>query len=218
MRTRPRIKICCIASLDEAKMAIDAGASALGLVSAMPSGPGPISEEEIAKIAPRVPPGVATFLLTCKQRGVEIVNQLHRTGCNTIQLCDELEVDEYALIRRACPSVRIVQVIHVQDHDSLEEAKAVWPHVDAILLDSGRPRAATKELGGTGRVHDWQTSRRIRDAVSVPVYLAGGLRTDNVRQAIEEVKPFGLDLCTGVRTDGKLDFTKLNAFMRTALQ
>jgi phosphoribosylanthranilate isomerase len=213
MKIRPRIKICCIASLDEAKMAVEAGASALGLVSAMPSGPGPISETEIAQIAPRVPPGVATFLLTCKQNASEIIDQLHRTRCNTIQLCDELPTRDYQQIRRECPAVRIVQVIHVQDADSLHEANAAAPHVDAILLDSGRPRAATKELGGTGRVHDWQISRQIRDAVNVPVYLAGGLRPDNVRDAIEQVQPFGLDLCTGVRTDGRLDRDKLHAFM-----
>jgi phosphoribosylanthranilate isomerase len=213
MTSRPRIKICCIASIDEAKMAVEAGASALGLVSAMPSGPGPISEAEIAEIAPRVPPGVATFLLTCSQNGDEIIDQLHRTRCNTVQLCDELPTRDYKQIRRECPAVRIVQVIHVQDEDSLAEAKGVVSHVDAILLDSGRPRAATKELGGTGRVHDWQISRRIRDAVQVPVFLAGGLRPDNVRDAIAQVQPFGLDLCTGVRTDGRLDRDKLHAFM-----
>jgi phosphoribosylanthranilate isomerase len=213
MINRPRVKICCIASLDEAKMAVEAGASALGLVSAMPSGPGPISEAEIAEIAPRVPPGVATFLLTCKQNASEIIDQLHRTRCNTVQLCDELPTRDYKQIRRECPAVRIVQVIHVQDANAFDEAEAVAPHVDAILLDSGRPRAATKELGGTGRVHDWQISRRIRDAVNLPVFLAGGLRPDNVRDAIEHVRPFGLDLCTGVRTDGRLDRDKLHAFM-----
>ncbi len=195
-------------------MAIDAGASALGLVSAMPSGPGPISEEEISQIAPKIPPGVATFLLTCKQNASEIVDQLHRTHCNTIQLCDEISTRDYKQIRRACPAVRIVQVIHVQDANSLDEANAVAAHVDAILLDSGRPRATRKELGGTGRVHDWTVSRRIRDAVNVPVFLAGGLRPDNVRDATEQVQPFGLDLCTGVRTDGRLDADKLHAFMR----
>jgi phosphoribosylanthranilate isomerase len=213
MSTRPRIKICCIASLDEAAMAVEAGASALGLVSAMPSGPGPISESQIAEIAPRVPPGVATFLLTCKQDASEIIDQLHRTRCNTIQLCDEIPTRDYGQIRRECPAVRVVQVIHVQDANSFDEAKAVATHVDAILLDSGRPRAATKELGGTGRVHDWQISRRIRDEVKVPVYLAGGLCPDNVRDAIDRVQPFGLDLCTGVRTDGRLDRAKLHAFI-----
>ena len=195
-------------------MAIDAGASALGLVSAMPSGPGPISEEEIAEIAPRVPPGISTFLLTCKQRASEIIDQLHRTGCNTIQLCDEVPAADYQKIRFACPAVRIVQVIHVQDEDALNEATTAASHVDALLLDSGRPRAATKELGGTGRVHDWQISRRIRETVSIPIFLAGGLRPDNVRDAINSVEPFGLDLCTGVRTDGRLDIEKLHAFMR----
>lgn len=216
MTIPPRIKICCIASTEEAQLAIAAGASAVGLVSAMPTGPGPIPEDRISEIARRVPPGIATFLLTCRQRADEIVDQLARTACNTVQLCDEIPPKEYGHIRAACPAVRIVQVIHVQDERSLVEAKEAAPHVDALLLDSGRPRASTKELGGTGRVHDWQISRRIREVVSIPVFLAGGLRTDNVREAIAQVEPFGLDLCSGVRTDGRLDPLKLSAFMRAA--
>jgi phosphoribosylanthranilate isomerase len=86
--------------------------------------------------------------------------------------------------------------------------------VDALLLDSGNPSLATKELGGTGRAHDWAVSRRIRDAVGVPVYLAGGLNPQNVRKAIAQVQPFGVDVCSGLRTDGRLDAVKLEEFMR----
>ncbi len=210
----PRVKICCIASLEEARMAVSHGASALGLVSAMPSGPGPISEELIAEIAARVPPPIATFLLTSRQDAQSIIEQQRRTRVSTIQICDHLEKAELHELRRSMRGVRLVQVIHVQGHESLEEAKAVAPDVDAILLDSGRPKASVKELGGTGRVHDWSVSRQIREAVEVPIFLAGGLKPENVREAIEQVSPFALDLCTGVRTDGKLDEAKLAAFFR----
>lgn len=209
-----RIKICCIASEEESALAVKYGASCLGLVSAMPSGPGPISDERIAEIRKTIPPGVASYLLTCRQDSRGIVEQLRFTGCNTVQICDRLERGTYEEIREALPGVSIVQVIHVTGEESVGEAVEAGRKVDAVLLDSGKPKLAVKELGGTGRVHDWELSRRIRDAVRVPVYLAGGLNAANVAEAIERVNPFGVDLCSGVRTAGKLDEKKLAAFCR----
>lgn len=210
----PRVKICCIKSHEEARIAIRHGASALGFVSAMPSGPGPISEELIAEIVAHVPPPIATFLLTCRQDAASIIDQQRRTRVNTIQMVDSVAPLELRELRHTLPGVRLVQVIHVEGADSIEKAAAVAPYVDAILLDSGKPGAAVKEFGGTGRVHDWAISRQIRAAVPVPVFLAGGLKPDNVREAIEQVGPFGLDLCTGVRTNGNLDEAKLSAFFQ----
>ena len=212
----PRIKICCIASHAEAGLAVRAGADAVGLVSAMPSGPGPIPEDLIAQIAARVPPPVLTFLLTSLRDAGAIAAQHRRCATTTIQLCDRLEAGAHAVLRRDLPVVRLVQVIHVRDAAALDEAVRVAPHVDALLLDSGNPQLAVKELGGTGRVHDWSLSRAIREAVDVPVFLAGGLRPSNVREAIEAVGPFGLDVCSGVRTDGRLDPEKVTAFIAAA--
>jgi phosphoribosylanthranilate isomerase len=209
-----RVKVCCIASTEEARMAIDAGASALGLVSEMPSGPGVISEERIAEIAALAPPGVATFLLTCRSNPAEIVAQRARTGVGVLQLCDEPAPGARLALRQALPGVKIVQVIHVQGRESVDAARAAAAEVDALLLDSGRPDLAVKELGGTGRVHDWETSRTIRDTVDVPVYLAGGLHPGNVVRAIEAVRPFGVDLCSGIRVGGRLDAGLLDDFMR----
>ena len=214
--TAPRIKICCIASHDEAGAAIAAGADALGLVSAMPSGPGPIDETLIAAIAEKVPPPIATFLLTCEQTAEAIVAQHRRCRTNTIQIVDTLTTGSYAALREALPGIALVQVIHVTGPASIDEAVAIAPQVSALLLDSGNPTLAVKELGGTGRVHDWSISRRIREAVDVPVFLAGGLRPGNVKEAVEAVQPFGLDICSGVRTDGRLDLAKLGAFVAAA--
>jgi len=211
-----RIKICCIASIDEAGLAIDAGASALGLVSTMPSGPGVIPWERIAEIAAAVPPPIATFLLTCSQDAEEIVEQQRRCGTSVIQICDRLERGTYADIRRALPGIRLVQVIHVAGESSVAEARAAAADVDAILLDSGNPSLAVKELGGTGRVHDWTLSARIRASAGVPLFLAGGLRAENVADAVRAVQPFALDVCSGVRTDGALDERKLRAFVSAA--
>ena len=213
---RPRIKICCIASHAEAELAIAAGADALGLVSAMPSGPGPIDEELIADIAAHTPPTIATFLLTCQQSARAIVDQHRRCRTNTIQIVDTLTEGSYAELREALPGIALVQVIHVVGAASVAEAESIAPHVNALLLDSGNPSLLTKELGGTGRVHDWAISRRIRDAVDVPVFLAGGLRADNVRDGVERVQPFGVDVCSGVRTAGALDAVKLATFVAAA--
>jgi phosphoribosylanthranilate isomerase len=212
----PRIKICCIAGLDEARIAIRSGADALGLVSAMPSGPGVISEAMIATVARAVPPPVATFLLTSLQRVEDIIAQHRRCRTGVLQLVDRLTVGTHTELREALPGVAIVQVIHVTGPEAVEQALSVAPEVDALLLDSGNPGLATKTLGGTGQVHDWRLSAIIRDAVSVPVFLAGGLRPDNVREAIDQVGAWGLDLCNGVRTGGRLDPAKLGQFMTEA--
>lgn len=200
-------------SIAEANLAVAAGADAIGLVSAMPSGPGPIEEALIAEIAAHVPRAVGTFLLTCLTSAGAIIEQHRRCLTSAIQLVDAIDDGAHHTLRRALPSVRLVQVIHVTGPESVDEARALAPFVDAILLDSGNPKLAVKELGGTGRTHDWDVSARLVAAVDVPVFLAGGLRAENVRTAIDQVRPYGVDVCSGVRTDGKLDRTKVHAFM-----
>jgi phosphoribosylanthranilate isomerase len=208
-----RTKICCISSIEEAKLAIESGASAIGLVGKMPSGPGPIPDDLIKEIAMEVPPPIATFLLTSETSANGIIKHHHRTNTNTIQIVDQLSEGTYSQIKAALPSIRIVQVIHVIDENSVNLAIRISGQVDALLLDSGNPNLKIKELGGTGRVHDWKLSRRIRERSKCPVFLAGGLNTENVSQAIEEVQPFAVDVCSGVRTNGKLDRQKLTSFI-----
>jgi phosphoribosylanthranilate isomerase len=220
MRSHPFIKICCIMSVQEARMALEAGASALGLVSQMPSGPGVISDTLIAEIAALVPPPVATFLLTSRQDAASIIAQHRLRRTSTIQLVDHVPFDELRRLREGLPGIRLVQVIHVKGLESIDEALQVAPVVDAILLDSGNSQLPVKELGGTGRTHDWRISRQIRDALAVhgkTLWLAGGLRASNVREAIDAVQPHGLDICSGVRSEGRLDALKLAAFMQAAM-
>lgn len=210
--TRPRVKICCISSIEEAKLAVEYGASALGLVGHMPSGPGVIEDELIYKIAKTVPPPISTFLLTSEIKPQNIIQHYRRVNTTTIQIVDELEKREYQILRDELPNVKLVQVIHVIDENSVKEAIEVSKYVDAILLDSGNPNLSVKELGGTGRTHNWELSREIRKVIPIPLFLAGGLNKENVRQAIETVQPFGLDLCSSVRTEGQLDRQKLKDF------
>ena len=207
------VKVCCIADLAEARLAISAGASAIGLVSEMPSGPGVIPDGLIAEIAAAVPRPTETFLLTARRDADGIVEQHNRCGTTALQLVDQVAAGELLRLRKQLPGVRLVQVVHVGGEESVDEARSVAPLVDTLLLDSGNPGLPVKELGGTGRVHDWSYSRQIRETVAVPVLLAGGLHPGNARAAIDFVAPAGLDVCSGLRTGGRLDAAKLAAFI-----
>lgn len=210
---RPRVKICCIADVAEAEMATAAGASLLGLVGAMPSGPGPISDEAIAEVCAWAPPGVETVLLSSETTAEGLVAHVERCRPSVLQIVDDPEPGAYAELRAAHPALKLMQVIHVEDESAIAQAQDAGTHVGAILLDSGRPSAAVKELGGTGRTHDWGVSARLVAAVDRPVFLAGGLSAENVAEAIRVVRPYGLDLCSKVRTIDRLDAVKLAAFL-----
>ena len=207
-----RVKICCISSIHEALTAIKQGASALGLVGKMPSGPGIIDDQMISQIAKIVPPPVSTFLLTSETSAMEIVHHYRKVNTTTIQIVDALNERQYQVIRNELPNVKLVQVIHVVDKNDIQEAVEVSEFVDAILLDSGNPTLSVKELGGTGRTHNWELSKQIRKEIKIPLFLAGGLNKENVKKAIDMVEPFGIDLCSSVRTNGHLDERKLEEF------
>ena len=207
-----RVKICCISSIEEAITAVNYGASALGMVGNMPSGPGVIDDELIYGIAKIVPPPISTFLLTSETKADKIIDHYKRANTSAIQIVDMPEDKQYKLLKDRLPNVKLVQVIHVIDENSVSEAIEVSESADAILLDSGNPNLTIKELGGTGRTHNWELSKKIVDAINIPVFLAGGINKDNVLRAIDFVQPFGIDLCSGVRTNGKLDERKLEEF------
>lgn len=208
-----RIKVCCMASIAEMQMAVAAGADAVGLVAAMPSGPGPIADDLIAAIAAQVPPPVAAFLLTSETSADAIAAHVRRTGVPVVQIVSHIDPAESARLAVLLPHTRRVQVIHVEDRGALALVGAYAPHIHAFLLDSGKPGAAIPTLGGTGDVHDWNISAAFVAASPVPVFLAGGLTAANVGAAIARVRPFGVDLCSGVRTGGHLDPAKLVPFI-----
>lgn len=210
---RTRVKICCIGSPHEAELAIGAGADALGLVAAMPSGPGSIADELIADIAAASPPAISTFLLTSETSAASIAAHIDRTRPTTVQIVSHIAAGDAAELARLRPHIRRVQVIHVEGRRALDLIPAYSPFVHAFLLDSGRPGAATPELGGTGRTHDWSISAAFVAASPRPVFLAGGLDAANVGEAIRRVRPFGVDVCSGVRRNGALDLTTLSDFM-----
>ena len=208
-----KVKICCIQSIAEAKTAIENGAYAIGLVSIMPSGPGVISESKIKEIAGWAPDNIKTVLLTSLRNPQDIITQQKYCQTNTLQLVDSQKINTYKILKTELPNVHIIQVIHVVDDSSISESIAMAKDVDMLLLDSGNPNLETKELGGTGRTHNWQISMEIINEVDIPVFLAGGLNLKNVGEAIDKVKPFGVDVCSGVRIDGNLDAVKVKLFI-----
>ena len=212
LKMRKRIKICCISSILESKLAIKFGADALGLVSNMPSGPGVISDRLIIEIIKTIPPPISSFLLTSRINAEGIISQHKKINSNTIQLVDAVDFETYKILRKKLSTVKLVQVIHVLNEHNVEDALVISEHVDALLLDSGNPNLDVKILGGTGITHNWALSRKICELSKAPVFLAGGINAENVKQANEEVNPFGFDLCSSVRSNGKLDEFKLGAF------
>ena len=212
-----KVKICCISSIEEARLAVAYGAAAIGLVGRMPSGPGIITDELIHAIAKTVPPPIQTFLLTSETTTDNIIEHHRKVNTTTIQIVDALSGREYHKIREAIPHVKLVQVIHVLDEGSIKEAIEISKFVDAILLDSGNPNLPTKVLGGTGKTHNWDLSKKIREEISLPVFLAGGINKDNIKKAIEYVQPYGIDLCSSVRTNGQLDVSKLEELFKAIL-
>jgi len=212
-----KVKICCISSIEEAALAIAHGAAAIGLVGKMPSGPGIITDELINSIAKTVLPPIDSFLLTSETTAEAIIEHHNKVNTTTIQMVDALTDRQYQKIREAIPHVKLVQVIHVLDEKAVQEAIEISEFVDAILLDSGNPNLSTKVLGGTGKTHNWDISKKIRENISIPTYLAGGINKDNIRNAIEHVQPYGIDLCSSVRTNGQLDERKLESLFKALL-
>lgn len=210
---RVKLKVCCIKTIQEAELAIRFGVDSIGLVGPMPSGPGIIDDHMIRRIVNHVGQKVETFLLTSETHADAIIAHYNLVKTSTLQLVDRVTIEDLQKIRQVLPSVRIVKVIHVVDESAKAEALAVSPYVDALLLDSGRPNAKLRTLGGTGQTHNWNISRDIVNQSNIPTYLAGGIRENNVAEAIRTVGPYGIDLCSGVRRNDELQSDLLEAFI-----
>ena len=202
-----------MASAVEARLAVALGADAVGLVGHMPSGPGVIGVAAAAQIAKEMPCGTDTFLLTSATRAKEIAQDLAVCLASAVQIVRHIDPGEYPELINAAPRVRRIQVAHIEDEGALDLLARYEPFVDAFLLDSGKTFGPEQQFGGTGATHNWTISRRFVESTDIPVYLAGGLNSANVFEAITQVRPYGVDLCTGVRTDDQLDPAKLEAFM-----
>ncbi len=218
-RPRLSVKVCCIQNEAEVRLAAGAGATHVGLVGAMPSGPGPISDEDIARIAASAPEEVVTVLLTSRTAATDVVSHVLEAGVDAVQIVQEVAPSVRHAVRQALPGIQILQVVHVEGEGAVAAAREAAKGSDYLLLDSGRPSAAVAELGGTGRTHDWSVSADIVRRSPIPVFLAGGLTPENVAEAIRAVAPAGVDLCSGIRgPKGRLEPGRLAAFMEAVGQ
>lgn len=210
-----RVKVSCVRSPEEARRAVSFGAAAIGVASHVPFTSAGLSDEEITAIASAVEPEVGTFLLTDLEDPAAIAEQAVRCGVNTVQLWSELSAAAYVEIRRSAPDLSIAQTIHVVDEGAIEKARELAGVADALVLGSTNPEPPFRWDSPHGRTHDWQISRRIAESAMIPVILSGGLTHLNVADAVRAVRPYGVEVCSGVRRDGALDTSMLVQFLET---
>lgn len=206
-----RVKICGIQSQEDMSTALQAGADALGfLVGITHVAEDKIGLEEAKYLIEQLPPFVSSVAVTHLQQTDEIVDIVRTIRCTTVQVHNDVEVSVLQQIRAKLPHVKIIKAVHVTGQEALDYAREMASYVDALLLDS----RTSDRLGGTGLTHDWNISRQIVEQGPVPVILAGGLTPSNVGDAVQSVRPFGVDVNSGVEIAGKKDPHKCREFVQ----
>src|SRR2546428_864557 len=211
-----RIKVCGICSLEDALACSAAGVDALGFLCGVPvSVRSYIDPDAAGEIIRRLPPYVSSVLVTILSDAAQIQKMLDKTSVSALQLQGPIQPAAVESLRNGNPHLKIIKAIHIIDESAVQEAQSWQPFADALLLDTKGEGA----LGGTGKTHNWKLSRRIAETLRIPVILAGGLSPDNVAQAIKTVRPFAVDVNSGV--GGHLpakDLVKVADFVRRARQ
>jgi len=210
----PFIKVCGIRSVEEAAGAVDAGATAIGvLVGVAESVPDRVTPDVGKKIAASVPGGVTTVMVTHLTDPEEVADIAGYMKVRAVQVHGDMDVRGLRTLRSLLPGVLIIKTIHVTGDEAAFRARDYAAAADMLLLDT----AAGGKIGGTGVTHDWSVSAEIVESSRVPVILAGGLNPENVAAAIEKVKPDGVDANSGLEhEDGSKDFEKIKAFVAAA--
>jgi len=212
-----QVKLCGIKRLEDACLAVEAGADALGfLVGQTHTSADFIAPLTAKAIAATLPSGVTGVLVTHLTDPGDVLDLAALTGLPAVQLHGEIWPEDLARLRRAAPDLTFLKSFHVTDEAGLDYGDAFAGLVDGFVLDTANPR--TGQIGGTGLTHDWRLSRRIVERYrSVPVILAGGLNPENVAAAIAAVGPFGVDVNSGTKgSDGFKSEAKARAFVANA--
>lgn len=211
-----RVQIAGVSSLEEALECERAGADALGFTVRLPTGVHDgLTEAKARGIIAALPPFIATVAITYVDNAREATDLCRYLGVSAVQLHGEFPTRELPLLRAALPHLKIIRAVHVTGPEAVAKARSLDRHVDAIVLDTYDP--GTGRSGATGKTHDWSVSRQIVVRARVPVVLAGGLTPDNVAEAIRTVRPWAVDVHTGVEdADGKRNFDKIRAFIKRA--
>jgi phosphoribosylanthranilate isomerase len=196
------VKVCCITRVEDALQAVENGASALGFIF-WPRSPRYITPERVRQIVSALPADVATVGVFVDTDGDDIRRTAESSGINTVQLNDESTPD--VMTRIGLPVLRAVTL------PSSERVVAEWPEDVTLLLDAHDP----VRRGGTGKTVDWQQAADL--ARRRRLVLAGGLRPSNVAEAIAVVRPYGVDVCSGVESSpGVKDPDKVTQFLANA--
>ena len=198
------IKICGMQSTAEVEIAMAAGATCVGFVGEGLTPPGCLSDEAVLEIVGAIEDRKSIVLLTPHSTVAAVVAQQRRVGAGALQLCRPFGREALLALRQSLPGVQLIQVVHMGDLGGLERARAVAGIAEVGLLDAGSTDGDSQVFGGTGRVHDWHESAAIVAELDTPVWLAGGLSPSNVGEAIELVSPAGVDVCSGLRREGRL--------------
>jgi len=218
METKPavRVQIAGVSTLEEALEAERAGADALGFTLRLPSGVhDELTEARARSIVNCMPPFIATVCITYVATAREAADLCRYVGVSAVQLHGDFPVQELPLLRAAMPNLKIIKAVHVTGPDTLQQARPYVRKVDALILDTYDPD--TGRGGATGKTHDWNLSRQLVDTLQTPIILAGGLTPENVAQAVRTVRPWAVDVHTGVENpDGSRNFTRLHQFVRAA--
>jgi len=208
------VKICGIRRQEDALIATELGADAIGLlVGQKHNSPDFVSATVARDIFRALPPSVDAVLVTHVEDVDELERLLQESEITTIQLHSEIAPSSVERLRHRLPHLKIFKSVNIISADSVAYPEAFKKLVDGFVLDS--INLATSQVGGTGKTHDWSVSRQIvMRYPEVPIILAGGLNSENVRSAIERVRPFGVDVNSGTKAaDGFKDPRKIEAFI-----
>ena len=209
-----RVKVCGLTREEDVAIAVEAGADAVGFILGIPSSPRNLTLEKAERLVSKVPVFVDSVIVTAPKSFEWLIEVVQRVKPSAIQIHGKEQLD-FTEIRRKLGNTRLIKTVYVKealDKETLKELK----DFDAILLDSFNKG----QYGGTGKIHDWGLSAKIREAVKhVPVILAGGLKSENVKEAILKVQPYAVDVASGVEQEpGIKDHEKVRAFVENAKQ
>ena len=189
-----RVKICGVTCLEDLRVAVDAGADAIGLLVDVPvDSPREISPGRAAELVAEVPPFVTTVLVTMPETPERAVELVRTVESDAIQIHGDMGVGDLAYLTATVDA----SVVKVLDAAALERTSRYADVADALLVDSVDEDGG----GGTGRTHDWKRTRAIADDLHSPIVLAGGLTPENVAEAVRTVEPFAVDVASGVERD-----------------
>jgi phosphoribosylanthranilate isomerase len=193
---KTKVKICGITNEEDALKASILGANYLGFLVEIDFAEDKVTRKQAKDIIRKLPLEVEPVFVTYLKKAKPIIEIAKEIKPSIIQLHNDISLEEIGKIRIKLPKIKLTKSISVIDENSIGEAKKYEKYVDFILLDT----KSGKRKGGTGKVHNWDISRKIVKSVNKKVFLAGGLNPDNVLEAIKKVKPYAVDTNSGVKS------------------